>query len=82
MQVKGQQASDPLQQLALHEGFDHVVCGGEVPGLVGDVHRLEAGGERVLRQKVPQKIRKKNSSEIPSPPPPSLFSPAACPPSF
>lgn len=38
----------PLQQLALHEGLDHVVGGGEVPGLVGDVHRFEAGREGVL----------------------------------
>lgn len=38
----------PLQQLALHEGFDHVVCGGEVPGLVSNVDRLETRRERVL----------------------------------
>lgn len=41
----------PLQQLALHEGLHHVVRGGEVPGLVGDVDRLEPGGERVLQEK-------------------------------
>lgn len=40
----------PLQQLALHEGFDHVVRSGEVPGLVSDMDRLEAGWERVLRK--------------------------------
>lgn len=40
----------PLQQLALHEGFDHVVGSGEVPGLVSDVHRLETGRERILQK--------------------------------
>ena len=30
-----------LQQLALHEWFDHVVGGGEVPGLVDEVHGFE-----------------------------------------
>lgn len=43
--------SYPFQQLALHEGFDHVVRSGEVPGLVSDMDRLEAGWERVLRKK-------------------------------
>ena len=38
-----------LQQFALHEGLDHVVGGGEVPGLVGHVHRLEAGWEGLLQ---------------------------------
>lgn len=50
----------PLQQLALHEGFDHVVRGGEVPGLVGNVDRLETGRERVLHKNT-QTIWKTNS---------------------
>lgn len=37
-----------LQQLALHEGLDHVVGGGEVPGLVDEVDSLETGREGVL----------------------------------
>ena len=41
--------SHPLQQLALHEGLDDVVGGGEVPGLMDHVHRLETSREGVLR---------------------------------
>lgn len=55
--------SYPLQQLALHEGFDHIVCSGEVPGLMSDVDRLETGRERVLHIKNPTKDWK-NSSEV------------------
>lgn len=40
-----------LQQLALHEWFDHIVGGGEVPGLVDEVHSFETGGERILADK-------------------------------
>ena len=40
----------PLQELALHEGLDHVEGGGEVPGLVGHVHRLEPGREGLLSE--------------------------------
>lgn len=40
-----------LQQLALHQWFDHVVGGGEVPGLVDEVHRFETGRERILADK-------------------------------
>lgn len=43
--------SYPLQQLALHEGFDNIVSGGEVPGLVSDVHRFKTGWEGVLHNK-------------------------------
>jgi len=38
----------PFQQFALHQGFDHIVGGGEVPGLVDKVHCFETGRERIL----------------------------------
>lgn len=38
-----------LQQLALHEWLDHVVGGGEVPGLVDEMDRFETGREGVLK---------------------------------
>ena len=41
-------ATYSLQQFALHEGLDHVVGGGEVPGLVDEVDRFETGREGVL----------------------------------
>lgn len=41
----------PLQQFALHEWFDHVVGGGEVPRLVDEVHGFETGRERILADK-------------------------------
>lgn len=50
-QVQRSLQSYPLQQLALHEGFDNIVSGGEVPGLVSDVHRFKTGWEGVLRNK-------------------------------
>lgn len=37
-----------LQQLALHERFDHIIGGSEVPGLVDEVHSFETGREWVL----------------------------------
>lgn len=35
----------PLEQLVLQEGLDHIVGGGEVPGLVDEVDSFEPGWE-------------------------------------
>lgn len=69
----------PLQQLALHEGFDYVVGGGEVPGLVGDVDRLEPGRERILQGK--QKAINRPGRDVNQRLHTSASWPAACPPS-
>lgn len=69
----------PLQQLALHEGFHYVVGGGEVPGLVCDVDRLEPSRERILQRK-PKAIYRPGG-DVKQRLHTSASWPAACPPS-
>lgn len=61
--LKGCARPHPLQQLALHQWFDHIVGGGEVPGLVDEVHCLESGREGVLAQEEGQKFERRELKE-------------------
>lgn len=44
-----QLCTHPLEQFALQEGLDHVVGGGEVPGLVDEVDGFEPSWEGILQ---------------------------------
>lgn len=61
-----QLCTHPLEQFALQEGLDHIVGGGEIPGLVDEVDGFEPSWERILQGQTAPPPHSPMTSKVPT----------------